>query len=140
VWGIPVIFSGDEVGRLAGEWPHNRPDFPAPGVWDRRTLAHHKRMIQLRRRHPALSRGRHRTLYAQGDLLVFLRWWTDATGAVADAAVVALNRSETTPGRVDLPIPAELSAAPPTEGLSAEDDRLRLLVPPLESVVLTSVR
>ncbi len=140
VWGVPVIFSGDEVGRLASEWPHNRPDLPAPAVWDRKTLAHHQRAIELRRRHPALSRGAHRTLHAAGDLLVFLRWWTDPSGAVADAAIVALNRSETAPARVDLPIPPELSAAPPMQGLSAEDDHIRLDVPPLDAVVITSIR
>jgi alpha-glucosidase len=140
VWGVPVIFSGDEVGRLATEWPDNRPDFPASGVWDRRTLEHHKRFIELRRRHPALSRGAHRTLHAEGDLLVFLRWWKDPSGAVADAVIVALNRSESAPARVDLPIPPELSAAPPMLGLSAEDDHIRFDVPPLDGLVIPSVR
>ncbi len=139
VWGVPVIFSGDEVGRLATEWPHNRPDFPAEGVWDRRTFDHHRRLIELRRRHPALSRGAHRTLHAAGDQLVFLRWWVDASGGVADAVVVALNRSERE-ATVDLPIPPELSGAPPLPGLSAEQDRLRLRIPPVDALILAPLR
>lgn len=142
VWGLPVIFSGDEVGRLATDWPDNRPDFPAPALWDRRTLAHHKRLIELRRLHPALSRGHHRTLHAASDLLVFLRWWSDPADpkSVADAAIVALNRSPTTLARIDLPIPSELSAAPPMQGLSAEADQIRLHVPPMDALILTSIR
>lgn len=139
VWGVPVLFSGDEVGRLAADWPHNRPDFPAEGVWDRRTLDHHRRLIELRRRHPALSRGDHRTLHAAGDQLVFLRWWVDASGGVADAVVVALNRSEREV-TLELPIPPELSGAPPLPGLSANQDRLRLRVPPIEALILAPLR
>ena len=139
VWGAPVIFSGDEVGRLATQWPHNRPDFPGEGVWDRRTLEHHRRLIELRRRHLALSRGAHRTLHAAGDQLVFLRWWADASGGVADAVVVGLNRSERV-ATVDLPIPPELSGAPPLPGVSAEQGRLRLRIPPVDALILAPLR
>jgi hypothetical protein len=33
--GLPVVFYGEEVGRLGGEWPHNRSDMP----WGERSIA-----------------------------------------------------------------------------------------------------
>ena len=51
-----------------------------------------RRLIAIRRRHRALSRGAHRGLVAEQDLLVFLR--RDAESK--DAVVVALNRGSST--------------------------------------------
>jgi len=112
VLGVPVIFAGDEVGQLRPEWPHNRPDYPPPALWDRETLAHYRRLIELRRRHPALSRGEHRTLHAEGDVLVFLRWLEDAGGSVEDAVLVAVNRADE-PVELSFALPPELSRSAP---------------------------
>ena len=111
VQGVPVITRGDEVGKLRPEWPDNRPDLPPPALWDRETLAHHRALIELRRRHPALSRGEHRTLHATGDVLVFLRRLPDAAGSVEDAALVAVNRGEA-PAEVVFPLPPRAVSAP----------------------------
>lgn len=137
VAGVPVIYSGDEVGRLAGDWPDNRPDLPAPAAWDARALDHHRRLVALRRQHPALSRGAHRTLLADGDLLVFLRWWKDELGSVADAAVVAIHRGAE-PRAVDLPFPPELTAAAPLPGADVRGGRLRFEAPALDALVLVT--
>ena len=95
--GIPMIYYGEEVGRSIGKWPENRTDMPwgdkglLPGAGiprDEGMRRWYQRLISLRRAHPALSHGGHRTLSAEGDLLVFLRL-DEPSG---DAVVVAVNR------------------------------------------------
>ena len=144
VVGVPVICAGDEVGQVRPEWPDNRPDFPPPAVWDKETLGHYRRLIELRRRHPALSRGRHRTLHAGGDTLVFLRWLEDAGGSVEDAALVAVNRGAE-PAELRLPLPPELSRSAPLASALDDDPvalgaELRLRVPARGARVLAAVR
>jgi len=95
--GIPVIYYGEEVARPSGAWPANRSDMP----WGDRALLPgggrprdegmrdwYRRLLSVRRTHPALSAGGHRTLSAEGDLLVFQREEPDG----GDAVVVAVNR------------------------------------------------
>ena len=95
--GIPVIYYGEEVGRLGGEWPLNRSDMPwgdrdiRPGAGaarDDSLRQDYKRLIALRRAHPALSRGRHESVSADRDLLVYAR----RDSASGDYALVAVNR------------------------------------------------
>lgn len=95
--GIPMIYYGEEVARAGGDWPDNRSDMPwgsrqiLPGAGAPRDEAlrnDYKRLIAIRRAHPALSRGTHTALSTDGDLYVFLR--RDATSR--DAVVVAVNR------------------------------------------------
>ncbi len=95
--GIPVIYYGEEVGRLGGDWPDNRSDMPwgarriLPGAGlprDETLRADYRRLIAIRRAHPALWRGHHELLLADGDVLVFARRDTLSD----DAVVVAVNR------------------------------------------------
>lgn len=97
--GLPVIYYGEEVGRLGGAWPDNRSDMPwgdrniLPGRGkprDESLRADYTKLIGIRRSHPALTRGTYGTLSTDGDVLVFLR--EDA--ASGDAVVVAVNRGE----------------------------------------------
>jgi len=97
--GIPVIYYGEEVGRPGGDWPENRSDMPwgdrniLPGEGkprDEALRADYKRLIAIRRAHPALSRGVHEKLVAEGDLLVFLQ----KDPSSDDAVVVAVNRGD----------------------------------------------
>ena len=97
VAGLPVVFYGEEVGRDIGKWPMNRSDMPwgdrpvRPGAGisrDEALRAWYQRLLAARRTHPALGHGGHRTLSAEGDLLVFVR--EDA--ASGDAVLVAVNR------------------------------------------------
>jgi glycosidase len=97
--GIPVVFYGEEVGRPGGDWPDNRSDMPwgerkvLPGEGkprDEALRADYIRLIAIRRAHPALFRGVHEKLVAEGDRLVFLQKDPKSD----DAVVVAVNRGD----------------------------------------------
>jgi len=95
--GIPMIYYGEEVGRPGGDWPDNRSDMPwgdmkiAPGSGkprDENLRADYRKIIQIRRDHPALAHGIHTGLMTDGDLLVFSQVDADSH----DAVIVAINR------------------------------------------------
>jgi alpha-amylase len=117
--GIPVVYYGEEVGRPGGDWPANRSDMPwgdhpiLPGKGlprDEGLRDFYRRLIAVRRAHPALSRGAHQGLATEGDLYVFSR----RDPASGDAVVVAVNRGET---------PTTATFSPPAEwrGAAAVD-------------------
>jgi alpha-amylase len=98
--GIPVIYYGEEVGRDGTVWPTNRNDMPwgdrpirpGKGIDRKESLRDfYKKMISIRRAHPALSRGDYARLSWEGDLLIFQR--TDQ--ATGEAVIVAVNRGDT---------------------------------------------
>jgi alpha-glucosidase len=70
-----MIFAGDELG-LEGAWgedarrtmPWDRPD-----EWDTKLLEEFRRLIALRRSHPALARGGVRYAHVDEDVIVYLR-------------------------------------------------------------------
>jgi alpha-amylase len=114
--GIPVIYYGEEVARPGGDWPENRSDMPwgernvLPGegkARDEALRADYKRLIAIRRAHPALYRGVHEKLVAEGDLLVFAQH--DLLSG--ETVVVALNRGET-PLVARFPVPEGWGAGP----------------------------
>ena len=114
--GIPMIYYGEEVGRPGGDWPDNRSDMPwgdrkiLPGAGkprDEALRADYKKMIAIRRAHPAFARGVHSALATDGDLLVFLQ----RDEASHDAVVVAVNRGSA-PAPAGFDVPAEWGAAP----------------------------
>jgi glycosidase len=114
--GVPMIYYGEEVGRLGGDWPDNRSDMPwgerriLPGAGkprDEALRADYKKMIAIRRAHPAFSRGAHSGLATDGDLLVFLQ----RDEASHDAVVVAINRGSA-PATAGFDVPAEWGATP----------------------------
>jgi glycosidase len=97
--GLPVVYYGEEVGRLGGDWPDNRSDMPwgdraiLPGEGrprDETLRDDYRRLIAIRRAHSALYRGVHEKLVADGDLLVFLQSDTKSD----DVVVVAINRGD----------------------------------------------
>ena len=97
--GMPVIYYGEEVGRLGSVWPTNRKAMPwgdrpvKPGAGIERNEGlrdYYKKLISIRRAHPALGKGDYARLSWEGDLLVFQRT-EEATG---DAVVVAVNRGD----------------------------------------------
>lgn len=93
--GAPMIYYGDEVGMWGANDPDNRkpmvwPDIdyddeqtnpdgslrtPDPVAVDETLLAHYRRLIRLRRAHPALSVGRYETVIAddENSILAFAR-------------------------------------------------------------------
>jgi len=117
--GMPVIYYGEEVARAGGDWPDNRSDFPwgarqiLPGAGlprDEAMRADYRKLIAIRRAHPALYRGTHKLISAEGDLLVFSQ--TDA--ASGEVVVVAVNRG-------DGPLAARLAAPPGWSGTKVRD-------------------
>lgn len=146
--GIPTIYYGEEVGRDIGKWPFNRSDMPwgdrglLPGAGvarDEGLRGWYQRLIAVRHAHPALSDGSHKTLSAEGDLLVFLRELPADGGAV----VVAINRgSEAASAAFDPPaawggeVPRELLGA--GAAVARDGSRLRVTVPPRGAAALSA--
>lgn len=121
-FGIPVIYYGEEVGRRGDAWPTNRSDMPwgarpvPPGKDIRRDELlrdYYKRLIALRRAHPALARGEFRALVTDGDLLVFAR----EDVAAKDVVIVAVNRG-VQDAIATVPLPAGWKAGAVREALS----------------------
>ena len=145
--GIPVMYYGEEVGRLGGQWPDNRSDHPwgdlgvKPGAGlerDEDLRAFVTEMVGIRRAHPALSRGAYRGLSNDGDVLLFAR-----EHAGADTVVVALNRGRAA-ASVTVDAPAEWSGRSVRDHIGVEemtvdaDGRLALDMPPLSVRVMTA--
>ena len=123
--GIPMIYYGEEVGRPGGDWPDNRSDMPwgdrkvFPGAGkprDEALRADYKKLIALRRAHPAFARGGHSGLATDGDLLVFLQ----SDEASGDAVVVAINRGAA-PATAGFDAPAAWGDAPVRDAWRGED-------------------
>lgn len=126
--GMPTIFYGEEVGRPGGDWPDNRSDMPWGDRHDRQILPgagqprdealreDYRRLIAIRRAHPALSRAPHTPVSSEGDLLVFLRR-DEASG---DAVVVAVNRGAA-PATAAFDVPAEWKDGPVRDFWKEED-------------------
>ncbi|WP_130099189.1 maltodextrin glucosidase [Siccibacter turicensis] len=94
--GVPCIYYGDEVGLDGNNDPFCRKPFPwRAEQQDRALLALYQRMAALRKRSPALRRGGCQVLYAEGDVVVFVRLLQ------REAVLVAINRGEAQ--RVTLP-------------------------------------
>ncbi len=143
--GIPMIYYGEEVGRPGGDWPDNRSDMPwgdrriPPGAGkprDESLRADYKKMIAIRRAHPAFARGVHTALATDGDLLVFLQ----RDEASHDAVVVAVNRGSA-PATAGFDVPAEWGAAPARdvwtgEPVSRTGGRIEVAVAPKGARIL----
>ncbi|WP_269564080.1 maltodextrin glucosidase [Kosakonia radicincitans] len=87
--GTPCIYYGDEVGLDGANDPFCRKTFP----WDKKRqdtqlLALYQRMAKLRARSQALRRGGCQVIYAQDNVLVFVRVWQQ------QRVLVAINRGE----------------------------------------------
>jgi alpha-amylase len=144
--GIPMIYYGEEVARRGGDWPDNRSDMPwgsrdiLPGKGVPRDDAlrdDYRRLIAIRRAHPALSRGTHAAISTDGDLYVFLR----RDPASGDAVVVALGRGAA-PSTARFAAPPEWKDARPEElwtgaAVRANADSLEVDVPATGARIVT---
>ncbi len=100
--GIPMIYYGDEVG-MSGD---NDPGCRAGMVWDesrwnQQLFDLHRRLIALRRSHPALTQGGVETLRTFNAVYAYHRYWED------DHVIVVLNPRE---ARSDFRIPLQGAA------------------------------
>lgn len=148
-FGIPMVYYGEEAGRAGGDWPDNRSDMPwgdapvQPGAGierDDELHALYKRLIDIRRAHPALSRGGYVPISSDGDLLVFSRVH-EPTG---DAVVVAVNRGQSlvTAG---VTAPVQWNSTSVTDALSGEpipmqNGSIQIGVPPRSVRILAAGR
>lgn len=122
--GIPTLFYGEEVARDIGAWPDNRSDMPwgdralEPGAGkprDEALRAFYRRLVAVRRAHPALSRGTHEAVATDGDVLAYLR--REPGG---DAVLVAVNRGSA-PATLRLEAPREWDGRPARDVLADEE-------------------
>jgi neopullulanase len=102
VRGMPVIYSGDEIGMTGGDDPDNRRDFPGgfPGTQQSafpsagRTAAQTgihdfvEQLLRARNTNPALTGAQQQVLYSSDDVIVFVRW-NDG-----EKVLVAMNRAD----------------------------------------------
>lgn len=145
--GLPVVYYGEEVGRLGGDWPLNRSDMPwgdrairpgAGGARDDSLRQDYKRLIALRRAHPALFRGRHESVFADRDLLAYAR----RDSASGDLALVAINRGAAT-DTLRAAVPPAWRGRAIRDGWNAQDfptatDSLAIQMPPRSARVLVA--
>ncbi|ADO49661.1 maltodextrin glucosidase [[Enterobacter] lignolyticus] len=87
--GVPCIYYGDEVGLDGNNDPFCRKPFPwDPEKQDAALLALYQRLAALRHRYPALRYGGCQVLYAEDNVVVFIRVWRQ------ERALVAINRGD----------------------------------------------
>ena len=72
--GIPVVWAGDEFGLTGADGEESRTPMP----WDRvgesaETIDLYRRLIALKREHPALNGGGIRWLHASDEAVAFVR-------------------------------------------------------------------
>lgn len=72
--GAPCLFYGDEVGVDGGHDPECRKAFPwDESKWDKDLHAYAKACIALRKECVSLRRGDYKRIYAEGDVMAYIR-------------------------------------------------------------------
>ncbi|MDQ8582432.1 maltodextrin glucosidase [Klebsiella sp. CN_Kp091] len=85
--GVPCIYYGDEVGVDGNNDPFCRKPFPwDPSLQDETLLALYKRMTTLRKGYQALRYGGCQVIYAEDNVVVFVRVYKQ------QRVLVAINR------------------------------------------------
>jgi glycosidase len=89
--GAPSIYYGDEIGLDGGNDPDCRKPFPWDNKkWDSQMLGFYQRCISMRKAYPALRDGDFKVLYAQDQVLGYLR------SKGEEKLLVVINRSRET--------------------------------------------
>jgi glycosidase len=140
--GLPMIYYGEEVGRPGGDWPDNRSDMPwgaqdiAPGAGKPRDEAlrdDYRKLIAIRKAHPALSRGVHTALSTNGDLLVYSQKHED------DEVLVVVNRGAEA-AELNVKLPAGWTTATDAWGgaaITVGGDAITGTIPPKRAMIIT---
>ena len=106
--GIPEIYYGDEIGLPGGDDPDNRRDFPGgfPGdqhdafTAEGRTLeeqavfVHVRKLLHLRREHPALRAGELIHILADDQVLAYVRRSAEGLGGRAEQLLIVMNNAD----------------------------------------------
>ena len=87
--GIPMVFSGDEIGLTGTNGEDSRKPFPwdRPERWEHSTLDTYRTLIRLRRDSVALRHGSLRWIHCGPDSLAYVRETADET------VLVLVNRA-----------------------------------------------
>ncbi len=95
--GAPCIYYGNEIGLPGGPDPDCRRAFPwdNPGSWDYVTLEYLRKLTAARRQNLALQRGTFEVLYAQDEVVAYLRRYQELS-------VYVLINTALTPQEVSL--------------------------------------
>lgn len=145
--GMPVIYYGEEVARGGREWPLNRNDMPwgerdtLPGkgvARDESMRAYYRKLIGIRKAHPALQRGDFTLLTQPQDATLAFSRLDAASG---DQVLVLVNREQRAQ-LVDLALPDGLATSALIDHLTGQmlasaDGRLRLEVAPESVRIIT---
>lgn len=136
--GIPVVYYGEEVARAGGDWPDNRSDMPwgaraiAPGhgtARDDNLREDYRRLIHLRREHPALWRGTHQLLAPSRGLTdEGLYAFTRRDEETGEVLLIAINRGEKA-ATAELPLPEAWRGALPAEWFGSGPALVAVQVP-----------
>lgn len=138
--GMPVIYYGEEVARGGHEWPLNRNDMPwgsrdiLPGKGierDEGMREFYKKLIRVRKEHPALRRGDYTLLTQPQDAALAFARHDPASG---DQVLVLANREDRVLP-VDVALPDAMTAAALSDRLTEQrvvpsDGRLKLEMAP----------
>jgi alpha-glucosidase len=84
--GAPTVYYGDEAGLMGWTDPDNRRCYPW-GSEDKTLLSLHKKMISIRKKHPALREGSLEFLWTNQGFLSYGRWDDN------EKIVVAINNN-----------------------------------------------
>ncbi|MGH3925745.1 MAG: DUF3459 domain-containing protein, partial [Pseudonocardiaceae bacterium] len=123
---------------LPDHWVRKTFPWDHPERWDLDTLGFHKRLIAVRRSHPALQTGDYTTLYADPDVYAFAR----TLGAIMLITTINIAASART---FDIPLADPLPAQPTTATILIATDgspttelvpgALRLTLPPRNGAI-----
>ncbi|MFW2490894.1 glycoside hydrolase family 13 protein [Clostridium chromiireducens] len=87
--GVPYIYYGDEIGLWGGEEPESRKCM----VWEeekqnKELFDLYKKLISVRKNNPELIYGSYKTLYCEGNLIIFERSYEK------EMTIIAINNEE----------------------------------------------
>ena len=72
--------------------PDCRRGFPDQSRWDLETWEHHKKLIALRHKYPALRTGNYKILFAENNVFCFVRQLPNEPNS--NSVVIAINSSD----------------------------------------------